>query len=218
MKELLVFGTGDFADVVSYLLEQKLGRSIRAYIVDERYRTADTYQGKPLLSFERIQESYPPEACEVALGMIGKQMFRQRAEVFRRLCGMGYTAANVIDPTASVDTEQIGAGNIIFAHASVEAHCRIGDGNIIWQNVVLPHHNQVGNFNNLAPSVSFSGYSRVGNHCFIGNNVCVKNRVEIADEAYIGAGAYVSQHVAPRKVIVPHRSYELEGRTGFDFL
>lgn len=218
MKKLIMFGTGDFSDVVSYVLEKKLGREIAAYTVYREYVNGSSYRGRPLEAFENIGESCPPREYEMALGMIGKQMFRQRERIFHEIREKGYRIINVIDPSASVDTAELGEGNIILANASIETHCRVGDGNIIWQNVVMPHHNQVGSFNNLAPSVSLSGYSAVGSHCFIGNNVCVKNRVEISDYAYVGAGAYVSKSLASGKVLVPGRSYELEGKTGFDFL
>lgn len=218
MRKLLVFGTGDFADVVSYVLETKLGRPIAAYTVHEKYLPASTYREKPLVAFERIREMYPPREYDAVVGMIGKHMFDQREQIFVQLRQMGYRIPNVIDPSACVDTRRMGEGNIILANASIEAHCQIGKGNIIWQNVVMPHHNRLGSFNNLAPSVSLSGYSKVGNHCFVGNNVCLKNRVELSDYVFVGAGTYVAQSIASKKVMVPYRSYELTGKTGFDFL
>lgn len=235
MKKLLIFGTGHFADVVSYVLTEKMGRKVEAYTIHGKYLSnacyqnyskfagreevhSASYRGRPVEAFERLEERYPKEEYEVVIGTIGKQMFNQREEIFRQVKQMGYDIPNVIDPTVSIDTEQIGEGNIILANSSIEAHCIIGEGNIIWQNVVLPHHNHVGNFNNLAPSVSLSGYSKIGNHCFVGNNVCIKNRTELSDYVFVGAGSYVSKSVAPNKVIVPYRSYELPEKTGFDFL
>ena len=218
MKQLVVFGTGDFSDIVSFVLEKKLKRTITAYTVDAKYKTHDSYNGKPLVAVEQLCDLYPPKTHDIVIGFIGKQMFNQRMTIAKKLVALGYQLENVIDPCASVDTETIGHGNVILANASIEAHCEVGDCNIIWQNVVMPHHNKVGSFNNLAPSVSLSGYSQVGSHCFVGNNVCIKNRVVISDYAYIGAGSYVSKNVESRHVLVPHRSYELEDKTGFDFL
>lgn len=218
MRKLVVFGTGDFADVVSYVLEEKLGYRILAYTVNKEYISGSSYREKPLVPFERILEMYPPKECGMVLGMIGKHMFDQRSKIFEQLVEMGYWLPNIIDPSARVDTKRMGFGNIILAHASIEAHCLIGRGNIIWQNVVLPHHNRIGDFNNLAPSVSLSGYSRVGNHCFVGNNACLKNRVELADYVFVGAGTYIAQSIKSKRVIVPSRSYELTGKTGYDFL
>lgn len=217
-KGIVVFGTGDFSDIVSFILEKKQNRTIAAYTVDAKYKTQDQYNGKPLIAFETICDIYPSKQYSIVIGFIGKQMFNQRSAIVEKILELGYELENVIDSSAAVDTTNIGYGNIILANASIEAHCEVGNCNIIWQNVVMPHHNKVGSFNNLAPSVSLSGYSQVGSHCFVGNNVCVKNRVVIHDYAYIGAGSYVSKDVASEHVLVPHRSYELENKSGFDFL
>ena len=222
MKSVVLFGTGDFSDILTYVLEEKIGARVLAYTVDGKYlpegSAAAENNGKPLLAFENIEQCYKPADCTFVVGLIGKKMFRQREAVFGKIREKGFEISNVIDPSASVDTKELGCGNVILANTSIEHHCRIGDGNIIWQNVVLPHHNVVGNFNNLAPSVSLSGYSSIGEHCFIGNNSCIKNRIHVGDYAYIGAGSYISSPVAENTVMVPHRSYRLEGKTGFDFL
>lgn len=218
MKPVIVFGTGDFADIVSFVLEKKTGRSIAAYAIHERYRREETWRGRPLISLEESEHLYPPSEFDAVLAIIGKKMFCQREDVFKEIAVKGYSLINVIDPSASVDTKAIGSGNIILANCSLEAHCCIGNGNIIWQNTVLPHHNRVGDFNNLAPSVSLSGYSSVGNHCFIGNNVCIKNRIHVPDYCFIGAGAYVYGPLKENTVLVPERSRILETKTGFDFL
>lgn len=218
MKEIVMFGTGDFAGCVAYILEKKLGRSIAAYAVDAAYKKADIYEGKPLAAREELARLFPPERYDAVLGVIGKKMFHQREDAYLRLKEDGYNVLNVIDPSAHVDTQEIGEANIIFANACIEAHCRVGTGNILWQNVVCPHHNVIGDFNNLAPSVSLSGYSFVGNHCFVGNNVCINNRQGVGDHGYVGAGTYVSRTVPENAVMVPARGCLLPGKTGFDFL
>lgn len=218
LKRVVVFGIGDFSDIVTYIIEEKLGGEIAAYTVNRCYIKGNEYHDKPLVPFEHIQEMYPPQEFDMVLGFIGKKMFQERQEIIQQIKEKEYELPNIIHPSASIDSKIIGEGNIILQHTSVEHHCKIGSGNIIWQNVVLPHHNEIGNFNNLAPSVSLSGYSKIRNHCFVGNNVCVKNKVVIGSFAYIGAGAYVSKNVCEKQVLVPNRSYILENKTGFDFL
>lgn len=218
MRSLLVFGTGDFSDVISYILEEKLNLKIQAYVLNASYCTEDEYRGKPLLPLETIEDHVNPAECDMVMGFIGKQMMQQKALQFETVRSMGFGMPNIIDPSSSVDTQQLGEGNIILANVAIEAHCVVGSGNLIWQNVVLPHHNQVGSFNNLAPSVSFSGYSKVGNHCFIGNNVALNNRIEVGDYSYIGAGSYVNRSLPEGTVYVPSRGQVLADKSGFDFL
>lgn len=217
-KGIIMFGLGDFADVVSYVIENKMGEHIQAYTLNECYVSQREVKGKEVVPFEHLQEIYSPEDYCIVLGFIGKKMFDQRSAVFSQIKEKGYELPNIIHTKAAIDSENIGEGNIILQNVSIEHHCKIGSGNIIWPNVVMPHHNIVGDFNNLAPSVSFSGYSSVGDHCFIGNNTCINNHVHIHSYAYIGAGAYVAKNVEKNRVLVPNRSYYLENKTGFDFL
>ena len=42
-KGIVVFGTGDFSDIVSFILEKKQNRTIAAYTVDAKYKTQDQY-------------------------------------------------------------------------------------------------------------------------------------------------------------------------------
>ena len=220
MKKIIMFGIGDFSDILYHIITEKLRRRVVAYTVESDYlkKGCMTYNGHVLVPFDTLEKMYSPEDHAVVIGMIGKRMFRQRENIRNHILAKGYSLPNIIDPSAQVDTRDMKEGNIILANSSIEAHCRIGSCNIIWQNVVLPHHNVVGSFNNLAPSVSLSGYSRIGSHCFVGNNVSVKNKTEIEDYSYIGAGAYISSPVKSYTVMVPPRSYELKENSVFDFL
>lgn len=220
-RPLVIFGLGDFSDVISYIIESVLGLEISAYTLNAAYMSSEhisVFRDRPVVPFEDVSNQFPPDAYDIVIGFIGKEMFHQRAAIFREAQAMGYGLPNIIHPTASLDAPEIGCGNIIMQQVSVEHHCSLGDGNIVWGHVVLPHHNRIGSFNNLSPSVSLSGYSEVGNHCFIGNNVAVKNRVKISDYAYIGAGAYISRDVGEQQVWVPARSLQLPDKISFDFL
>ena len=217
-KKVIVFGTGDFSDIVSYVLDKVNHCEICGYTINENYISENKYQNKPLMPFEKIEKICPPEDYDIVLGFIGKKMFGQRMEIFFQIKEKGYKIPNVIHKSACVDTEKIGEGNIIMQNVSIEHHSIVGSGNIIWPNVVLPHHNVLGDFNNLAPSVSLSGYSKIQDHCFLGNNSCVNNHVCVQSYAYVGAGAYAAKDVPEQHVLVPNRSYYLKDKTGFDFL
>lgn len=215
---LIMFGLGDFSDVLAFIAQDILDAKIDAYCVHREYMTNDVYRDKPVVPFEILSEVYSPNEHALLIGFIGKKMFQQREAIYREAKRMGYVLPNLIHPSSVCETDDLGDSNIILQNTSIESHCSIGCGNIIWQNVVLPHHNRIGSFNNLAPSVSFSGYASAGDHCFIGNNVAIKNRVRICDYAFIGAGSYISSDVPSQLVMVPSRSYSLPDKSPFDFL
>lgn len=215
-NELLIFGTGDFADILAGKLEND-GKRITGYTINREWKKNETYRGKPLWAFEDIEDNIRPTECDIYIGVIGKGMFQFREEIYRKLSKKHYNLPNYISSSAKVFSENIGNGNIIMENVVIEKHCILGNGNIIWPNVVMPHHNKVGNFNNLSPSVSFSGYSEVGNRCFIGNNASLNNHVKVYDMALVGAGVFVSKCLQKESVLVSERSYVLEGRKSYEF-
>lgn len=215
-KKNIVFGTGDFADILTVKLEEA-GIHVWGYTVDREWITASEYNARPLFAFEELNQRVKPAECNIYIGIIGKHMFQLRESIYHTICDQGYIAPNFISPRACVLTKNIGLGNIIMENVVIEAHCHVGHGNIIWPNVVLPHHNTVGNFNNLSPSVSFSGYSKIGNRCFIGNNASLNNHVTVANRALVGAGVFVQRDLGEEEVLVAERSYVLSGRKSYEF-
>ena len=135
-QAVIVLGLGDFADVVSFILNEKIGAKVVCYTVNKQYLERSEYHGVPVIPFEEINEYYPPTEYAMVIGFIGKKMFQQRALAFNQAKEMGYELPNVIHPSAAVDAKKIGQSNIIFHNVSVEHHCEIGDSNIIWQNVI----------------------------------------------------------------------------------
>lgn len=215
-KQIIIFGTGEFADVLTGKLEQD-GKIVTGYTVNEAYLKERTYNDKPVYAFETLNQMTDAGNCEIFIGTIGKHMLSYREKVYQEILQSGYHMPNYISSTAHVAADVIGNGNIIMENVVVEKHCTIGNGNIIWPNVVLPHHNKIGDFNNLSPSASLSGYSEVANHCFIGNNACLNNHVKVHDYALVGAGVFVSEDLDSEQVLVSEKSYILENKKSYDF-
>lgn len=215
---VLIFGTGDFAEVLYEKLRAQQ-ECVDGFVINEKYITDRTFSGLPVLPYEHLKKCLgAEEKVAFYLAVIGKKsMFQQREEVYQRIKADGYEIKNFISNRAIVQTEQIGDGNIIMENVVIEQHCVLGNGNIIWPNVVLPHHNRVGSFNNLSPSASFSGYATVENHCFVGNNACLNNRVQVHDRALVGAGVFAAHDVPAESVLVSSKAYLLEGRKSWEF-
>ena len=212
MKKIVIYGTASLADIAADLVG-KAGWQTAGYVVsDEYFSRENDYGGKNVIPFSQMAEVYPPEEYDAVIGMMVSDLQVTREDIYRKVKALGYSFPNLIHPSAVVETETIGEGNIILSCVSIDRRCKIGDMNLIWQNVVLPHDNELGSFCNLAPSVSFSGGSRVLNHCFLGNNSALNNFVTVHDFGFVGAGAFVSSDLPEYGVVVPARSVLLENK------
>lgn len=215
-ERLIIFGTGDFSDVLSEKIDKK-NYDIIGYCVEKKWMNASEYNGKPIYALEDLPKIFNPETCNIIIGIIGHHMFEDRKRIFMFFKENGFLLPNFISNSANIFSDKIGVGNIFMENVVVEKHCSIGDCNIFWPNVVLPHHNKVGSYNNLSPSVSFSGYAEIEDRCFIGNNACLNNKVIVHSCALVGAGVFVRQNLQSEMVLVSEKSYILDGKKSYDF-
>lgn len=218
MKDIIIFGVGDFADILKVYIEEYLPCKVIAFTVNREFINDEHHTGLPVVAFEDIESRFKSNNYSMVIGMIGKQMFMQRKEIFTQCKNKNYELPNIICTETLSATSKMGEGNIILPNVSIGPFVEIGTGNIFWQNCVIPHHNNIGNFNHFAPSVSLSGNSKIKNHCFLGNNVTVNNHTTIMNYTFVGAGAYVRKDTKSYQVIVPNNSFVLEGKRSTDFM
>lgn len=70
-----------------------------------------------------------------------------REELYKKAKDLGYTCANLIDPTSYVsESAQIGEGVLIEAHAIVNANTVIGDGTIVSVGSIIDHNAIIENY------------------------------------------------------------------------
>lgn len=217
MRDFIIFGKGDFADILTYMIEKEMQRNVAAYMVNRKFLNTDSYHGKPVVPYEEIEKFYNPSDYAVSLGYEAHDMYQTRERLQKELLRKGFLFDNVVSNTANLTNAELGIGNIIMQNCVLAPFSRMGDGNILWPGAQVQHHNVVGSYDCIAPGTALSGYVKIGSHCFIGTNVTIKNNVTIADYTLIGAGAYVSKDTKKYDVIVPARSIRLEGKASFDF-
>jgi saccharopine dehydrogenase-like NADP-dependent oxidoreductase len=52
MKDLVIFGAGDIAQVAAFYFESDSARRVVAFVVDAAYRKAESFEGRPLVALE----------------------------------------------------------------------------------------------------------------------------------------------------------------------
>ncbi len=218
MKNLIICGNGDFARMLKYYVQTDGGRSVACFTVNREFVQDRTFCGLPLVPFEELATSYPPDSYEILMGVGYSKMNDVRKGLFRQCKEAGYDIASYIHSSCVVHTDDIGEGNVLLENCLVYPFVCIGDGNLMWDHVVISHDCVVGDFNTFAGSSDLSGYVTVGNNCFLGKGCVVRNGTTIADYTLIGATAYAKGKTNPYDVIVPARSVALQHKRSTDFL
>lgn len=105
--------------------------------------------------------------------------------------------ANFIHPLAYIsNTINMGYGNVVLAHASIQNHAKLGNFNIVNSNVVVEHDAILHDGVFLAASSCIGARVEIGKGVFVGLSATIREDVKISDNAFIGMGSCVLQSVA----------------------
>lgn len=217
-RNLIIVGTGDFAELWLYYLQQHFREyTVKAFAVDRAYIRRDSLQGIPVVPFESITQTHPPEWYDVLVAIGYKRMNDIRKEKILQCLTMGYNLPNFVHPTAWMEEDvRLGRGNLILEGAVLAHGVCLGDGNILWNAVHLSHETRMRDFNYLSPGVILAGKSQVGCNCFFGVSSAVRGNRLVSDYTVVGAGAYINEATEPYGVYLPARTMRLAGRSSTD--
>src|SRR5438552_3599784 len=101
-KRILIFGTGDFAQIAHFYVENDTPHEVVAHTVTaEAFREEDC-MGVPVVPFEEATLKYPPGDHEIVIGIAYSRVNKNRAEVFRLAKGAGFTVYTYVCSKATI--------------------------------------------------------------------------------------------------------------------
>lgn len=196
----MLYGREELARLTWFCLSHDSADQVVAFTVRESELgdAGDNLCGLPLVPFENLEKSHPPEDYHLLVAIGPHQVNAPRAARFEEGRAKGYRFAAYLSSRARVWPDlEIGAGCMIFEGATVEAFSHVGDNTILRSNCHVSHDGSVGNHVFLAPRSVMSGKCRVGDHSFLGVNSTLRDCVRVAPRCVVGAGAVVSASTEP---------------------
>lgn len=212
MKPAVVFGTGDVAQIAAYYFERDQIAEVVAFTVDQAYMPAEgTFEGRPVVPFERLVTSHPPDRFALFIALSYSRMNRVREEKFLAATSLGYELLTYVSPDCTYRSEfQPGRNCFIFEDNTVQPFVRIGDNVIFWSGNHIGHHSVIHDHVFVSSHVVISGHCTIDPHCFLGVNSTVAHGVRVADGTLLGAGAVLTKDSERDGVYVPARSVKLD--------
>src|SRR5215210_2619059 len=126
MSDVVVFGVGDFARVAKVYLDADSEHQVIAFTANEEYVDERELDGVPVVPFERLEESHPPDdhALFVAIGFSGVN--RARREVYEESKRRGYELITYVNSRADYWGElEIGDNCFVFEENVIQPRVRI---------------------------------------------------------------------------------------------
>lgn len=191
MRELIIFGATTLARLAHHYAVHDLGYIVRAFVVDEEYRTSDAHDGIPVISWTEALSRFSPDQVDCFVA-VGYKKMRARAHAYARAKAAGYHLCNLISPSSyCANNAQIGDNTLIMPHAVIEPYAVIGSNNVIWSNATICHEAVIGDHNFIAANVTLGGHVTIGNLNFIGFSATIEQQARIGNETLIGAQSYL---------------------------
>jgi len=207
---IVIFGTGKVSDVIATYIESDDRYDIVAFTCDAKYCNQAEFRGKPLIPFEKIEETYSSESYKLLMAVGYHDLNNLRHTIFQAAIAKGYEVISYISPMANVAPgTTIGHGCVILIDADIQPGVVIGDNVVVWNNAVIGHHATISEDCWLASGVTIGGSSKIMRSCFLGLNSTVGHEIEVGERSFIGACALVLKNKKPGSVLIERETESL---------
>lgn len=210
MAKVVLYGTGDVAQLLHYFLTHDSNHDVVAFCLDAERMTTERLSGLPVVPFEEVERHYPPDGFALMVAIGFQRVNRARAQRFDRAKALGYTLPSYISSSSVTWPDlEIGENCIVMERNLIQPFVVIGDDVILGPGNSIGHHVQLMDHVFLASEVDLSGRVRVEPYSFLGANATVRDGVTVAEGTVVGANAVVVRDTQPRGVYVAPRAQRL---------
>ena len=190
-KKLVIFGADIMAKIVFEYFSRDSEYEVVAFTVDEKYKKQDTYLELPLISFEKIEEFYPPEEFYLFIAIGTSKMNQNRELKCIQAKNKNFKLASYISPFAICDSE-IGDNTIVADMTIIRPGVKIGDNNYFWEQCFVAGDTIIGNNCSFSAKSSVNTFSQIEDNVILGTGSIVKTSVKVAKKTLAGAASYIS--------------------------
>jgi sugar O-acyltransferase (sialic acid O-acetyltransferase NeuD family) len=203
MAQVIIFGTSDVAEIVHFYLKHDSEHEVVGFTVDDAYRKSDSFNDLPLVSYEQLEDYYPPSEYKLFIAISYQKVNKLRAEKYFNAKERGYSFISYISSEASYYGTPVGENSFIFANSTIQPFTSIGNNCLLFGANTIGHHCVINDHCFLTSDVILGGGSTVGEYTFIGLNATIRNHLKIGKENIIGAGAILLSNTEDKAVYAP---------------
>ena len=200
-RQLVIFGTGDIAQLAHFYFSTDSEYEVVAFAVDSAYLKDATFCGLPVIAFEDISRHYAPTEYELFIALSYSKLNQIRKEKYLAAKALGYGLATFISSRATVLNDGcIGENCFIFEDNTIQPFVTIGNNVTLWSGNHIGHHSAIKDHCFIASHVVISGGVEIGEQCFIGVNATLRDHIKVGDRCVLGAGTLLLTDAEPEGV------------------
>jgi sugar O-acyltransferase (sialic acid O-acetyltransferase NeuD family) len=204
MTNLVVFGSGDIAELAEFYFRHDSEHRVAAFTVDAAYVKEDTFRGRPVVAFEEVARHFPPAEYGFFAAVSYTKLNALRADKVAAARSLGYRIAHYVSSKATVfHGFSAGENCFILEDNTIQPFASIGANVTLWSGNHIGHHAVIGDNCFLASHIVVSGGVRIGANTFVGVNVTIRDHVTIGQRCVIGAGSLILSDAGDESVFSP---------------
>lgn len=202
-KPLVIFGSGDIAQLAHYYFSTDSNYEVVAFTVDAAYLTASELCGLPVVPFEDVVRHYLPEANELFVALSYSKLNQTRKEKYLAAKALDYKLASYVSSHATVlNEDRLGDNCFILEDNTIQPFVSIGNNVTLWSGNHIGHHSTIHDHCFIASHVVVSGGVEIDESCFIGVNATLRDHIRVGEKCVIGAGALLLADAEPEGVYI----------------
>ena len=206
-KKLVLFGTGKITEVVAYYATEECGYEVVAFTVDKEFKTADTFLGKPVVSFDQIEKDFPPAQYDMFVAVGYHDLNKLRALKCEQAISKGYNLVSIISPNTNLPKNVKHGNNCFIMPPSVIHPCvELGNNVFVWSGTLIGHHSKVENNCWFTSNCNIGGNVSVGENSFFAINATIGHSVKIGKNCFLGANTLVTKELLDGQVVISESS------------
>ena len=203
MSKIVIFGAGKIADVAYHQLKYDSPHEVVAFAVDGEYIYQKEKWGLPVIAFNDILDTHPPDDFKMLVAVGYQDLNRFRARKYEEAKAKGYELISYISSRASnFSNIPIGDNCLVLENTVLQPCTTMGNNVFFWNGNHLGHHARIDDDCYGAGQVVISGSAVIEPYCFLGVNATIGHEVTIGRESFIGANALVTKSATPKSVYV----------------
>lgn len=198
---LVIFGTGQIAELAWFYFTHDSGYKPVAFTVDRAYIGAETFHDLPVIPFDELPTRYGPQDVHMFVALSYAKVNAVRAQKVHAARQAGYRLASYVSSKASTFSDLAAGENcFILEDNTIQPFVRIGNNVTLWSGNHIGHHSVIEDDCFISSHVVISGGVRVGRGTFIGVNSTIRDHVSIGERCVIGAGSLLVANAADEGV------------------
>lgn len=202
-KKLVIFGSGDIAQLAHYYFYTDSDYEIVGFTVDAEYLKEPEFCGLPVVPFEEVTQHFAPSGHDMFVALSYSKLNELRKAKYLAAKAAGYVLASFISPKATVLNQgRIGENCFIFEDNTIQPFVTIGNNVTLWSGNHIGHHSTIRDHCFIASHVVVSGGVTIEESCFIGVNATLRDHITIGSKCVIGAGALILADAEPEGVYI----------------